>query len=59
LETLLGARVYINVNKLFCGAGNICINNIAGQPLFRDTNHLTPFGAEYLIGHIVPRLEVQ
>ena len=59
LASILGAEVYVSANKLFCGADGICVNNLAGNPLFRDTNHLTPFGSEYLVGRLAPQLEIR
>jgi peptidoglycan/LPS O-acetylase OafA/YrhL len=56
LATILGPSIYINNNGLFCMP--VCINNIDGKPLFRDTNHLTPFGSEYLVAHIAPLLQI-
>lgn len=57
LAQILGPAIYTNASDLFCD--NICINNRAGEPLFRDTNHLTPFGSEYLISHVAPRLNIK
>ncbi|MEO8318960.1 MAG: hypothetical protein ABJA75_04105 [Bradyrhizobium sp.] len=48
----------INPNSAFAGQTHNYLNNIDGQLLFRDTNHLTPFGSRYLISRIAPKLGI-
>jgi len=59
LADILGPDLFINVNSLFCETERACITTIAGKPIFRDTNHLTPFGSEYLISHVAPQLQIR